>query len=181
MIQTFVNRFSDVIVKPKFFFDNMELDGGYKDPLVFSYIVFFCVTILGVILYLLGMPQMIVIADIKKELTADQLSRIFFLRTIAWGAEKFLTALICHIGFKSVGGTGNYESNYRIVTYTTPAYVFNLIPRIGIFIYCFYFFYLVIIGGKVVHKLSIKKAIIGTLMPFFFIMVVLSFIIQSFR
>lgn len=180
MIQTFVNRLNDVIIRPKFFFDNMELEGGYKDPLVFSYMVFFSVTILGVILYLLGMPQMIVIADIKKELNADQLSLIFFLRAIAWGGGIFLMALIYHIGFKLVGCTGNYEITYRIVTYTTATYVFNLIPRIGVFIYCFYSLYLVIIGGKIVHNLSIKKAIIGPLIPIFF-MLVLSFIVQSFR
>ena len=116
----------------------MAIEGGYKNPLIFSYIVFFAVTILGFGLYLLGMPQMVVLVDLNKEISANQLFSLFFIRAIAWGAGIFLVALMYHIGFKIVGGAGNYEATYRIVTYASATYVFNLIPRIGIIIYCLY-------------------------------------------
>lgn len=126
------------------------------------------------------MPQMIVLVDLKKGIGANQLSFLFFIRAVAWGGGVFFMALMYHMGFKIVGGTGNYEATYRIVTFTSATYLFNLIPRIGIFIYCFYSLYLVIIGGNIVHKISIGKAIIGPLIPIIFVMF-LSGLVQSFR
>ncbi|MGR3317576.1 MAG: YIP1 family protein [Candidatus Anammoxibacter sp.] len=179
MINTFTSSLNDIILRPRLFFSNMGIDGGYKDPLIFSYIVFFSVTILGFALYLLGMPQMVVLVDSNKELNSNQLFSLFFLRAIAWGVGIFLVALMYHIGFKIVGGKGNYEATYRIVTYTSATYVFNLIPRIGIIIYCLYSLYLVIFGGNIVHKIPFRKAVIGPLIPISFI-VFLSAMIQSF-
>ena len=180
MINTFTSSLNDIVLRPKLFFSNMAIDGGYKDPLIFSYVVFFAVTILGFALYLLGMPQMVVLVDLNKELSANQLFSLFFLRAIAWGGGIFLVALMYHIGFKIVGGTGNYEATYRIVTYTSATYVFNLIPRIGILVYCLYSLYLVIVGGNIVHKVPFGKAMAGPLIPILFI-VFLSAVVQSFR
>ncbi|MGR3219526.1 MAG: YIP1 family protein [Candidatus Anammoxibacter sp.] len=180
MINTFTCSLNDIILKPKLFFSNMGIDGGYKDPLIFSYIVFFSVTALGFILYLLGMPQMVVLVDLNKELSANQLFSLFFLRAIAWGGGLFLVALMYHIGFKIVGGSGSYEATFRIVTYTSATYIFNLIPRIGILIYCLFSLYLVIVGGNIVHKVPFGKAMAGPLIPILFI-VFLSAIVQSFR
>ncbi len=179
MIQTFTNRLSDIILRPKLFFDDMEHTGGYYEPLFFSFFVFLPVTITGIILYLCGLPQMIVIAEVTKSVEGNQLFSIFLIRAFAWGCGLFLMAGLYHIGFKMVGGTGNFEVTYRIVAYTSATYVFNLIPRVGIIIYCFYSLYLVILGGRAGHKITGGKAIIGPLIPMFFIMVV-SFLIQSF-
>lgn len=179
MVQTFTNRLSDIIIRPKSFFEEMELEGGYKEPLIFSFIVFFAVTIAGFILYLLGMPQMIVLVDLGKELGANELSLLLFLRTIAWAGGIFLMALMYHVGFKLVGGTGNYEATYRIVAYSSATYLFNVIPRVGIFIYCFYSLYLVIVGGSFIHNITGLKAVIAPLIPIVFLMA-LTAIAQSF-
>ncbi len=172
MNHTFLNRLNDVILRPKIFFEEMEVTGGFKDPLLFSLFVFFPVTILGFVLYLLGMPQMIVIADVTKEMGSNQLSVIFFLRCAAWICGLFLMTSLYHIGFKVVGGTGSYESTFRIVAFTSATYIFNLIPRIGIFVYCFYSLYLIIVGGGIVHKIPLAKSIIGPLIPVFFVMII---------
>ena len=178
--ESVAGKLNDIIVRPRLFFSNMKLEGGYKEPLIFSYIIFFAVTAIGFILYQLGLPQMIVLVDLKKETSGNDLFLLFFVRTIAWGAGSFLMAFLYHIGFKIVGGVGNYEATYRIVTYVSAAYIFNIIPRIGIFIYCFYSLLLVVIGGAIVHKISNGKAVIGPLIPII-IITLLSALLQTFK
>lgn len=179
MIQTFANRLNDLILRPKLFFEEMEITGGFKEPLIFSFMVFLPVTVVGIVLYLLGMPQMIVLGDVNNEIGGDKLTFLFVMRGVVWGGGLFLMSLLYHIGFKIVGGTDNFEATYRIVAYSSATYLFNLIPRIGILIYCFYSLLLVIIGGKIVHKVTTGKSIIGPLIPIVFAMF-LSMLIQLF-
>ncbi len=184
MIQSFTNKLSDIILRPKSFFDEMESDGGYKEPLIFSFFIFLPVTLLGILLYKLGLPQMIVLVDMAnngKDAGIDQISaNFFFLRTIAWVIGLFLMSALFHVGFKLMGGVGSFESTYRIVAFTSSTYIFNLIPGIGIFINGFYSLFLVVIGCKAVHKIPTGKSIIGSLIPLFFLMTILM-LLQSFK
>lgn len=178
-LNDFGAKLNNIIVRPKSFFENMEFSDGYKGPLIFSFLIFLFVTLLGVVLFLLGLPQMVVLGDLEKDINANRLSFLFFMRAVTWGVSLFGISWIYHLCFKLVGGIGNYEATYRIVVYSTATYLFNLIPRVGIFIYCFYSLILVIVGGKIVHKISMQKAIIGPLIPIF-VITFISIIVQIF-
>lgn len=180
MIQAFTNKLSDIIFHPKMFFDDMEMTGGFKEPLMFSFFVFLPVTFLGIILYFLGLPQMIVFSETNETIGTNQLSFFVFIRIIVWGCSLFFMSLLYHMGFKIVGGVGNFEATYKVVAYTSAAYLFNVVPRIGIVAYCFYSLFLIIIGGRVVHKITAGKAFVGTMIPVFIVMVIL-ILVQAFN
>ena len=81
--------------------------------------------------------------------------------------------LILFIFFKIFGGSGDYEDTVRILSYSSAAQVFVLIPVIG-WIISLYGIRLNIIGGKHVHNLTTVKSAIAVLLPVVILVVIVA-------
>ena len=76
----------------------------------------------------------------------------------------FIVALIINLIYKALGGTGSYEGTMRFISYAYAPKVLSFIPILGL-ITGIYELYLLIVGGMIVHNVSMKKSAIAVLLP----------------
>ncbi|OQY26794.1 MAG: hypothetical protein B6244_12465 [Candidatus Cloacimonetes bacterium 4572_55] len=77
----------------------------------------------------------------------------------------FISGAIYYLCFKLLGGTGEIESTIKMVGYTNAISLVSLgVPIIGS-ILGLYQIWLLIVGGKVVHKLDTGKSAIAVIIP----------------
>jgi hypothetical protein len=69
---------------------------------------------------------------------------------------------------KAQGGKGSIEDTAKVVCYASCTYLLAWIPVLGV-VPGLYGIYLTAIGIKVVHQLTLTKALVTTLLPSFFI------------
>lgn len=74
----------------------------------------------------------------------------------------FFLGLIFILFYKALGGTGSYEGTVRFVSYASAPVVFSWIPILGL-VSTIYNCYLYVVGGVVVHNVSMKKSTIAVL------------------
>ncbi|WP_269850977.1 YIP1 family protein [Methanosarcina horonobensis] len=70
-----------------------------------------------------------------------------------------------------LGGKGSYEGTVRFISYATAVMLLSWIPFIG-WIFGFYGIYLYILGGMIVHDVSMVKSAIAVLLPTFLIILI---------
>jgi hypothetical protein len=80
----------------------------------------------------------------------------------------FIGAAIFYIIYKVLGGSGSYEGTVRFLSYASAVMVVSWIPLIGL-VFGFYQLYLYIVGGMIVHNVSMAKSAIAVLLPTFLV------------
>ncbi len=96
----------------------------------------------------------------------------------------FVLAGIYHLFVLLVGGKGGFISTLKVISYSTGAMVFEVIPYIGVPLFWFYSLYLYTIGFRELHKISTSRSFIAAILPlvfvFFFIMMLLVLVVVGF-
>ena len=97
----------------------------------------------------------------------------------------FIGSAIMHLCLMIVGGNHNgYKTTFRAVSYSYSAYLFGIIPFIGLVIGGIYTFILTIIGVREGHGISTGKAVLAVLLPalviFVLIIVAILFVMMFF-
>lgn len=92
----------------------------------------------------------------------------------------FILALLVHLFWKLFGAKGSFEDSFRVLVYGNAInYLLGWIPVVG-FIVGLYAFYLIIVGGTVVHKISTIKSLLGLIILPIIIGVIITIIILQF-
>jgi hypothetical protein len=140
-----------VIISPKLFFENMPKSGSIGEPLKFA-LISYIIGGLGVFLslFLNGTDN---IAGLISSMSFSILLLIIGVLSL------FIMSFIFWVFFKIVGGKGNYEGTFRQISYSNAAAVYMVIP-----ILLLYSIYLMIIGGKYVHRVSNVRSTIAVLL-----------------
>lgn len=151
-----------VLFKPGEFFDNLEVEGSYSEPLYFYLIVTISVTSINIIYAIL----------FNKGRSVPQ----FLLVLVVTPLAIFMTTAIMHLGVLLFRGKGGFKGTFNILTYASAANIFNILPFIGVFIAVIWSIVVGVIGYKRVHKFNTIKALFAYWLLFilFFIIVLVA-------
>lgn len=164
----YIETWKEVIQRPSDFFRKMPETGGYADPLTFaaiSYIIYgllsglFSRGMMGGMYGYSGVREFGFSTAIMTAIMAPIMGIIFL----------FIGAAIFYIIYKVLGGSGSYEGTVRFLSYASAVMVVSWIPLIGL-VFGFYQLYLYIVGGMIVHNVSMAKSAIAVLLPTFLIL-----------
>lgn len=147
----FTQTWKEVIFRPEEFFARMDPDEKWEKVVVFNLV---CGLIGGlltaVFTFLFGAGAVI------------RYPLLVLMGTFAGGAVLFAC-------FKLLGGEGTVEGTIKMVGYTQAVRVFYVgIPFIGFFmstLASIYQIWLLVAGGKAVHRLDTGKAVFAVLLP----------------
>jgi hypothetical protein len=168
IIMNYIKTWKEVILRPSDFYRRMPATGGYADPLTFvaiSLIISVLLRALGSFIILKSgvSSSMLTLAgmyDSEFNFSIFSVVIAFILGMVS----LFIIALIINFLYQALGGTGSYEDTLRLVSYAYAPKVFSLIPILG-FITGIYELYILIVGGVIVHNVSLKKSAIAVLLP----------------
>ncbi|MCJ7663391.1 MAG: YIP1 family protein [Desulfobacterales bacterium] len=146
-LNSFIGVMKTVLVKPKDFYQNMPVTGGFSPPFVFLAI---CLGVSGIL------AAIIAGVDV-----------FLFLKLVIFGAIfSFIGAGILHlIAQQFFEGKGAYEGVYRTVAYAGVVNLLTWIPVVG-FLAGLYGLYLQIVGLEKVHKITAGQAVVTVLIAF---------------
>lgn len=172
----YIRIWKEVILTPSNFYRRMPTTGGYADPLTFAII---CL-IVNTLLFALVRPTLLIMAGMQNLPSTLSMPSTVSLMIISGIISLFISALIINTLYKAFGGTGSYEGTFRFLCYSSAPIVFSWIPIVGLVI-VIYELYLCIVGGMIVHNVSLKKSTL-LFFPFalFSIYISIRTILQSF-
>lgn len=159
----YIKTWKEVMLRPSDFFRRMQTAEGYTDPLIFALISI----ILNVFFFTLFRDGMLRFGFQPSILTSstmqDSGSNFIIFSNII---EPFIICIQCafimaqafNLASKALGGTGNYNSTVNFMLYTNAPAVLAWIPILN-FIAGIYYVYLNIVGGMIVHNVSMRKSI----------------------
>lgn len=156
----FIKTWKEVMLRPSDFYRRMPTTGGYADPLIFTVICF----IINSLLFTFVRPSMLTLVGMHDPIHSFSMFSTLIIEPIIIIISILLFALIFNLLYKLLGGTGTYEGTVRFISYASAPIVFSWIPIMG-FIIGIYDLYLYIVGGMIVHNVSMKKSTIAVL-PF---------------
>jgi len=164
----YIKTWKEVMLRPSDFYTRMQTTGEYTDPLTFvaiSSIISGVLTSLVRDLMLTSgiLPGMLALIDMHYSRPDLSIFWIVMLAPISWIVGVFILALIFNLLYKVLGGTGNYNGTVRFLSYASATGVLTWIPFIGLII-GIYQLYLYIVGGMIVHNVSMKKSTIIVLL-----------------
>jgi hypothetical protein len=154
----YIKTWREVILRPSDFYRRMPTTGGYINPITF--VAINC-TINGLLLALIrpSMLKLVRMHDLRYNISTFTIAIVSIIASII---GLFVLALIFILIYKSLGGTGSYEGTVRFVAYASAPVVFSWIPILGL-IPTIYNCYLCIVGGMIVHNVSMKRSAIAVL------------------
>jgi hypothetical protein len=158
----YIDTWKEVILNPSDFYKEMPKAGGYFYPIIFAIVS----NAISVFVSLIFTPD---IGDFGESTYLVPL--IVAMIPIITTFGLFINVTILHIIYKALGGKGTYEGTARFILYSSAASLFISVPLIG-WIFGIYQFYLYIVGGKFIHKMSMGRSLAAFIL---FILLVLAF------
>ncbi|MBX9688807.1 MAG: YIP1 family protein [Candidatus Obscuribacterales bacterium] len=166
-LKNFALTVKGIVLTPKIFFDQIEWDSGWKEPLTFLSIcaaVFALANATAFTSTLCGLAavQPIIANEINTMgvhtffLTSFGVSFIFTL--IGSLAISFASTIAMHF----LGGTGNFQRTYTALSCAWVVLLVQWIPFIG-FLFSLYFFYLAAHGMAKAHNVPVWKGAVAPL------------------
>lgn len=168
----YIETCKEVMQRPSDFYRKMPTTGGYADPLTFAAISFFICGLLnaltGILLsragYVDGIYGIMLGGTYGVgEFSSSTIILYVIITSILGIIFLLIEAAILNIIYESFGGTGSYEGTVRFISYASAANIFAWIP-IFTWIFSIYMLYLSIVGGMIVHKVSMWKSLLSTLL-----------------
>jgi len=179
----YIETWKEVIQRPTDFFRKMPTTGGYAEPLTFAAISYFTYGLLTALFnrgMMGGMYGNGMMGTGGYGLSTSLMAAIIF--PIMGIVSVIIGAAILHLIYKVLGGEGSYEGTLRFICYASAVLLLSWIPLIG-WIFGFYGIYLYIVGGMIVHNVSMARSAIAVLLPtflvFLLVMVVAIFVLSS--
>lgn len=164
----YIKTWKEVMLRPSDFYRRMQTTGEYTGLLTFVSIT---AIINGILISLVRyviltsgvLPGMLTLIDMRYSRPDVSIFWTVILAPISGIVGVFILALIFNLLYKVFGGTGNYNGTVRFLSYASAPGVLTWIPFIGLII-GIYELYLYIVGGMIVHNVSIKKSTIIVLL-----------------
>lgn len=165
----FIETCKEVILRPSDFYRKMPTTGGYADPLTFAAISFFIYGFLSALTsmllsrvgYMDGMYGEIFGGMYGAgEFSFSMIILYLVLAPILGIIFLLIDAAILYIIYKILGGTGSYEGTLRFTSYANAVNIIGWIPILG-WILSIYSLYLYIVGGSIVHDVSMWRSILA--------------------
>jgi hypothetical protein len=147
LIKGFLGTAKGVLLSPRLFFPNMPVEGGLSGPYVF----FLLCTVFSFLVSLT-----LTLAQTKG------LSLWAFIVLFAALWMPFVSAAILNLLFtKLLGRSGSYEATFRVICYASAVNLFAWIPDLFVILaFQFYEIYLSALGLSVVHRTSLRQALL---------------------
>lgn len=179
----YIETWKEVIQKPSDFYRKMPITGGYAEPLTFAAISYFIYGLLTALFnrgMMGGMYGNGMMGTGGYGLSTSLMAAIIF--PVMGVVSVIIGAAILYLIYKVLGGEGSYEGTLRFICYASAVLLLSWIPLIG-WIFGFYGIYLYIVGGMIVHNVSMARSVIAVLLPTFLVfllaMVVAIFVLSS--
>lgn len=161
----YIETWKEVIQRPADFYRKMPTTGGYAEPLTFAAISYFIYGLLTALFnrgMMGGMYGNGMMGTGGYGLSTSLMAAVIF--PIMGIVSVIIGAAILYLIYKVLGGEGSYEGTLRFICYATAVLLLSWIPIIG-WIFGFYGIYLYIVGGMIVHNVSMVKSAIAVLLP----------------
>lgn len=155
---------------PSHFYSKMPRTGGYAAPILFAVVN---VAIYS-LFYLLFNPGAYDIGGFS----SPMIFAVALLAPVVGVVALFLDATLIHIIQKVFGGKGNYEGTLRFVFYASAATSLLWIPLAG-GIFGVYQLYLYVVGGRVVHEVSLERSALAVFLSILLVIVFIMLVSSS--
>jgi len=164
-IGAFFKTTQEVLFSPNRFFKKISSGEGYWAPLIYGLITGIIGQGAAIFWLWLLMAQFIPIERLPFQYGTSILKIIVplpFQEAIA----IFIGSGVIHLCLMIVrGNNGGYKTTFRAIAYSYSAYLFGIIPFIGLLIGGIYAIILTIIGVREGHGISTGKAVLAVLLP----------------
>lgn len=157
---SYIKTWKRIILRPSNFYMEMTTTGEYADPLTFAAI---SLVISWLISVLVSFGLLTIHGSEVSFSILGSISVLMGIGLILIFVSLFILALIANLLYKALGGTGNYEGTVKSWLYASAALIFLTVPYI-VAVAIPYTYYLLIVGGMIVHNVSIRVSIISVLL-----------------
>ena len=164
-IGAFFQTIRESLFSPTRFFKKISSGEGYWSPLIYGLITGIIGQGAAIFWVWLFMAQFIPLDRIPFKYSISILQIIVPL-PFQEAIRIFIGSAIIHLCLMIVGGNNSrYKTTFRAISYSNSAYLFGIIPFIGLIIGGIYTFILTIIGVREGHRISTGKAILAVILP----------------
>ncbi len=163
-IEGLIRTGQEIILRPQGFFKNLPAKDGYLRPLLFSMVIFCIVLGYNLVLVSSGLLRPDGQGSADSPSLTDALTNVPVL-VVLWLFGLILGSLVLHATFKLLKGKGRFESTFSIFAYSSIANLLTIIPSIGHYACTIYTLVLIMLAGRVVHKLSSVRAVAAPILP----------------
>jgi hypothetical protein len=164
-IGAFFQTIQESLFSPTRFFKKISSGEGYWSPLIYGLITGIIGQGAAIFWVWLFMAQFIPLDRIPFKYSLSILQIIVPL-PFQEAIRIFIGSAIIHLCLMIVGGNNSrYKTTFRAISYSNSAYLFGIIPFIGLIIGGIYTFILTIIGVREGHRISTGKAILAVILP----------------
>ncbi len=183
-IRAFFQTVKESLFSPTKFFKKISFGEGYWSPLIYGLITGIIGNGCAIFWFWLFMAQLIPLDRLPFQYSLSILQMIIPL-PFQQAFAIFIGSAILHLCLMIVRGNHHgYKTTFRAVSYSYSAYLFGIIPFIGLVIGGIYTFILTIIGVREGHGISTGRAVLAVLLPviviFILIFVAILFIMMFF-
>jgi hypothetical protein len=175
LLKALTETWKEVLFNPGVSFSRMRASGGFAAPFLFNLTMTIPYTFFTIIYQVLGTWGIAVAAqhDSSNSLSGFNtgMSPLFNVIVMVVALPltlglTFVTAGITHLFLGLFKGTSkSYEATYRVICYSSSAYIFAIVPCAGGIILPVWWFVSAIIGLSKVHKTEGWRAAVALLLP----------------
>lgn len=163
--QAFFKTVKESLFSPTSFFKKISFGEGYWSPLIYGLITGIIGNGFSIFWFWLFMAQFIPPGRLPFHYGLSILQVIIPL-PFQQALAIFIGSAILHLCLMIVRGNHHgYKTTFRAVSYSYSAYLFGIIPFIGLIVGGIYTLILTIIGVKEGHGVSTGKAVLAVLLP----------------
>ncbi len=183
-LRAFFQTVKESLFSPTRFFKKISFCEGYWPPLIYGLITGIIGNGCAIFWFWLFMARLIPLDRLPFQYSLSILQMIIPL-PFQQAFAIFIGSAILHLCLIIVRGNHNgYKTTFRAVSYSYSAYLFGVIPFIGLVIGGIYTFILTIIGVREGHGISTGRALSAVLLPliviFMLIFVAILFVMMFF-
>jgi hypothetical protein len=178
LVQALFQTWKEVLFNPGVSFSRMKTSGGFASPFLFNLTMTLPYTVFTTLYQLLWTWAASAMAAGSMHEGSNTLSGISTglppllnvgVMLVAFPITlglTFVTAGITHLFLALFKGTSkSYEATYRVICYSTSAYIFAIVPCAGGFVLGIWWLVSAIIGLSKVHKTEAWRAAVALLLP----------------
>jgi hypothetical protein len=176
-LRAFFQTVKESLFSPTQFFKKISFGEGYLSPLIYGLITGIIGNGFSIFWVWLFMAQLLPLDRLPFQYGLSILQVIIPL-PFQQALAIFIGSAILHLCLMIVRGNHHgYKTTFRAVSYSYSAYLFGIIPFIGLFVGGIYTIILTIIGVKEGHEISTGKAILAVLLPVIVIFILIFVVI----
>jgi hypothetical protein len=185
--KAFSRTWTKIIFSPHNFFASIYTEKSLKEPLLFAISCSILAVLFGGLIGFLGRNFILCFTPQARFIFKFPiLLGTYFIVVVAtplWVTFlAFSSAAFLHLMVLIFRGKGNFRATFGVIAYSNATSLFSVIPIAGTIFASLYRVVLIILGLKYVHKISMLKSVLITLLPMLlFSLLSLFFILEKFK